>query len=347
MSSKKALKQDRRGGRRENAGRKAIWKNKDTITIRVPKLIATQVLELAHKLDSGGKIDLDTKSKIAENDAIAPSKSNFCEIITKSKIPDQGTAHDFVIDSNSEEATKHVCIFFQTYFPNLVSYNRFVELEKSALIPLCWYLHLRPRQSTGINFIDSTSLEICLNYRAKRNKVFKGLANWGKSSVGWYFGFKLHLIINEFGEIISFMITPANVDDRKPVPEMTKNFFGKLFGDRGYISQKLFELLLQQNIQLITTLKKNMKNRLIPIIDKILLRKRSLIETVNDQLKNISQIQHTRHRSVCNFMVNVIAGLIAYTYQDKKPSLNLTTQDLNLLQEEHLFPSEPLALTII
>ncbi|QFS51539.1 hypothetical protein GXM_09033 [Nostoc sphaeroides CCNUC1] len=104
MSSKKALKQDRRGGRRENAGRKAIWKNKDTITIRVPKLIATQVLELAHKLDSGGKIDLDTKSKIAENDAIAPSKSNFCEIITKSKIPDQGTAHDFVIDSNSEEA---------------------------------------------------------------------------------------------------------------------------------------------------------------------------------------------------------------------------------------------------
>lgn len=243
--------------------------------------------------------------------------------------------------------TKHVCIFFPKYFPNLVSYNRFVELEKSALIPLCWYLSLRPKQSTGINFIDSTSLEICLNPRAKRNKVFKGLANWGKSSVGWYFGFKLHLIINEFGELVSFMITPANVDDRKPVPEMTKILFGKLFGDRGYISQKLFDLLLQQNIQLITTLKKNMKNRLIPIIDKILLRKRSLIETVNDQLKNISQIQHTRHRSVCNFMVNVIAGLIAYTYQDKKPSLNLTIEDLNLLQEEHFFPPESLALTII
>ena len=190
--------------------------------------------------------------------------------------------------------TKHVCNYLRKHFPNLVSYNRFVELEKSALLPLCWYaqvrrgstppatlrLHLRRGHSTGINYIDATSLEICLNPRAKRNKVFKGLANWGKSSVRWYFGEKLHLIINEFGEILSFMITPANVDDRKPVPEMTKNLFGKLFGDKGYISQKLFELLLQQNIQLITSIKKNMKNRLIPLIDKILLRKRSLIETV-------------------------------------------------------------------
>ena len=143
------------------------------------------------------------------------------------------------------------------------------------------------------------------------------------------------------------MIIPANVDDRKPVPEMTKNLFGKLFGDRGYISKNLFELLLQQNIQLITTIKKNMKNRLMPLIDKILLRKRSIIETVNDQLKNISQIQHTRHRSVSNFLVNVIAGLIAYTHKDKKPSLNFTTEDLNSLQEAYLFPSEPLALTVI
>ena len=152
--------------------------------------------------------------------------------------------------------TKHVCNYFHKYFPGLVSYNRFVELKKSALIPLCWYLHLHRGQSTGINFIDSTSLEICLNERAKRNRVFKGLANWGKSSLGWYFGFKLHLIISEIGEILSFMITPANVDDRKPVPGMTKNLFGKLFGDRGYISKNLFELLLQQNIQLITTIKK-------------------------------------------------------------------------------------------
>lgn len=278
-------------------------------------------------------------------------KSNLClsEVMTIIIYFHQSSYRNF-----KDYYTKHVCSFLPKYFPQLVSYNRFVELEKSALIPLCWYLHLRRGQSTGINFIDSTSLEICLNQRAKRNRVFKNLANWGKSSLGWYFGFKLHLIINEFGEILSFMITPANVDDRKPVPEMTKNLFGKLFGVseayrryRGYISQKLFELLLQQNIQLITTLKKNMKNRLMPLIDKILLRKRSLIETVNDQLKNISQVQHTRHRSVCNFMVNVIAGIIAYTYQDKKPSLNLTTQDLDSLQEAHLLRDETLSLAII
>ena len=242
---------------------------------------------------------------------------------------------------------EHVCNYFQAYLTQIVSYNRFVELEKSALIPLCWYLHVRRGHSTGINFIDSTSIAICLNPRAKRNRVFKDLANWGKSSLGWYFGFKLHLIINEIGEIISFMITPANTDDRKPVPRMTKNLVGKIFGDRGYISHQLFELLIQQNLQLITRIKKNMKNRLMPLIDKILLRLRSLIETVNDQLKNISQIQHTRHRSVCNFMVNVIAGLIAYTHQDKKPSLNLTPKDLDSLQEAHFFPDETLALAII
>ena len=90
-----------------------------------------------------------------------------------------------------------------------------------------------------------------------------------------------------------------------------------------------------------------MKNRLMPLIDKILLRLRSLIETVNAQLKNISQIQPTRHRSVCNFMVNLIAGLIAYTHQDKKPSLNLTPKDLDSLQEAHFFPDETLALAII
>ncbi|KAB8313931.1 IS982 family transposase [Tolypothrix campylonemoides VB511288] len=241
---------------------------------------------------------------------------------------------------------KHVCNFFRKYFPKLVSYNRFVELKKNALIPLCWYLHLRRGQNTGINFIDSTSIEICLTQRAKRNRVFKGFANWGKNSLGWYFGFKLHLIINDQGELMSFLITPANIDDRKPVPKMTKNLLGKLFGDRGYISQKLFQQLLEQNLQLITTVKKNMKNRLMPLIDKILLRKRSLIETVNDQLKNISQIEHTRHRSVSNFLVNILAGLIAYTYQNKKPSLNLTTKDLATLPEANFLHSQALGLVV-
>ena len=142
------------------------------------------------------------------------------------------------------------------------------------------------------------------------------------------FGFKLHLIINELGEILAFKVTPGNVDDRVPVPDLTQNLWGDLFGDKGYIKQQLWSELWSKNLKLITPLKKNMKNKLIESWEKLMLRKRSLIETVNDQLKNISQISHSRHRSVLNFMVNVIAGLIAYTFQSKKPDLKLEKDDL-------------------
>jgi hypothetical protein len=227
--------------------------------------------------------------------------------------------------------TKHVLKYLQSEFPQLVSYNRFGELMPCALIPLICYLNTRKGAVTGISFIDATKIPICHNARALRNKVFKGFANWGKSSIGWFFGFKLHLIINEKGELLSFKVTPGNVDDRVPVPDLVPEIVGKIFGDKGYISSDLFKELFDQGLQLITPIKKNMKNRLMPLEDKILLRKRSLIETVNDQLKNISQIVHSRHRSIKNFMVNIIAGLVAYTYQDKKPSLNLSDEELALL----------------
>ncbi len=224
---------------------------------------------------------------------------------------------------------KHVLKNLLWAFPHLVSYNRFVELMQSALIPLCLYLHSRKGSVTGISFVDSTSIAVCDNRRIHSHKVFEGLARRGKNSMGWFYGFKLHLIINDRGELLAFRLTPANVDDRKPVAAMTKKLTGKLFGDRGYISQKLTELLLDNGIQLITKIKNKMKNKLLPLMDKILLRKRSLIETVNDQLKNISQVEHTRHRSVVNFMVNCVAGLIAYTYQEKKPSLNIRAENFN------------------
>ena len=149
--------------------------------------------------------------------------------------------------------------------------------------------------------------------------------------MGWHYGFKLHLIINDRGELLAFKLTPGNTDDRQPVPDLPKDLLGKLFGDRGYISQELFEQLYERGLQLITRHKKNMKQKLVKIIDKILLRKRSLIETVNDQLKNISQIEHSRHRSVWNFLVNLLAGLIAYTYLPKKPSLDLEPKGLPAL----------------
>jgi hypothetical protein len=170
-------------------------------------------------------------------------------------------------------------------------------------------------------------IPICHKKRAKRNKVFKGLAAWGKSSVDWYFGFKLHLIINEMGEILAFQVTPGNVDERKPVPFLSQNLWGNLFGDKGYISQKLFDTLFENNLKLVTPYKKTMKNKLVDLWEKLMLRKRSLIETVNDQLQNISQLLHSRHRSVTNFMVNIIAGLIAYSFQEKKPSLKLDKEE--------------------
>lgn len=217
----------------------------------------------------------------------------------------------------------HVCRELRREFPSLVSYSRFVELMPSIIIPLCVYLHTRRGKVTGVSFIDSTIISVCKNLRINSHRVFRGIAHRGKNSVGWFYGFKLHLIINERGEFLAFKLTPGNVDDRKPVLELCKDIFGKLFGDKGYISQELFEQLLSRGMQLITKLKTNMKNRLMSVMDKLLLRKRAVIESVNDQLKNISQIEHSRHRSVLNFMVNIVTALIAYTFQPKKPSIGL------------------------
>ena len=223
--------------------------------------------------------------------------------------------------------TDYVLERLRSEFPGLVSYTRFVEFVPSALIPLCVYL----RSSclgvcTGISFMDSTALAVCKNPRIHSHKVFAGLAERGKTSTGWFFGFKLHLIFNDRGELLNLMLTPGNTDDRQPVPKMVRKLFGKLFADRGYISKKLVhELLRTFHVQLVTGIRSNMKNVLMPLTDKLLLRKRAIVETIIDQLKNISQIEHSRHRSPINFLVNLICGLIAYCRQPKKPSLGLGT----------------------
>lgn len=207
-------------------------------------------------------------------------------------------------------------------FPRLPSYSRFVSLMSRVSLPLFAYLITRCLGTvTGISFIDSTTIKVCGNKRINRHRVFNGLAAMGKSTLGWFYGFKLHLIINDRGELLALALTPGNVDDRRPVQSMTKSLWGQLFGDKGYISRDLFERLYERGLKLITTVRHNMKNKLIDMQEKLLLRKRSLIETVNDQLKNVCQIEHTRHRSPTNFMVHLIAGLIAYTRQPKKPSL--------------------------
>ena len=150
------------------------------------------------------------------------------------------------------------------------------------------------------------------------------MAARGKTSVGWFFGFKLHLLVNECGELLNIALTPGNRDDRKPVTELLKQMFGKVFADRGYVSQKLARQLLQDyGIEFFAKPRRNMKNKLMRLSDKLMSRKRSIIETIIDQLKNISQIEHSRHRSPVNFMVNLMCGLIAYCHQPKKPELQL------------------------
>ena len=211
-------------------------------------------------------------------------------------------------------------------FPKILSYNRFIEWMPYCLVPLCSYLRTRVGKPTGISYVDSCPLRVCKNIRISRHRTFNGVAARGKCSMGWFFGFKLHIIINEQGELLSFKVTKGNSNDRFPVKELCKNITGKLFGDKGYIGKKLFEELYESGIQLITNVKKNMKNKLIPLEDKLLLKKRFIIETVNDQLKNIQNIEHSRHRSPTNFMVNLVAGLISYTCQEKKPSI--TTRNI-------------------
>lgn len=218
-------------------------------------------------------------------------------------------------------------VHYKHLFPNLISYERFNQSQNRLFMPLMLYINNRCLgQCTGISYVDSTTLPVCHIKGEKQHKVFKGIAQKSKSTMGWFFGFKIHLIINDKGEILSFCFSRANVDDRdtKIMAIMTKEVFGKLFGDRGYIDQKLAEYLWNDGVELIYKRRKNMKSMNLSDTDKILLRKRALIETVNDELKNICSIQHTRHRSLQGFLNNAISALIAYQSFDKKPSIKIS-----------------------
>ena len=240
--------------------------------------------------------------------------------------------------SSSFRNLKHFYLFVRTHmqkdFPHTASYNRFVELQRKVCIPLAIFLRTKSLgQCTGISFVDSTPIQSCHIKREKQHKTFKEFARKGKSTLGWFYGFKLHLIINDKGGLLDFLLTPGNVDDRVPLRYMSfhKRIFGKLFGDRGYISKDLFKQLFIDGVHLVTRLKKGMKNALMLQHDKIMIRKRSLIETVNDQLKNICQIEHTRHRFSPNFIINLLSALAAFSFFDKKPSINTA--------EEFIHPS--------
>ena len=218
---------------------------------------------------------------------------------------------------------RHVCVYLRWAFPNLVSYTRFVELKKEMLGCLSLYLYTRFGSCDGISFIDSTRLPVCHNRRIPSHRVFAKEADRGKTSMGWFYGFKLHLMINTTGELLGVELTPGNIDDRGPVPALTQLLSGKLYGDRGYISAPLRQHLASEGIDLVYKVRKNMDPLPLSETDEVLLKKRMLIESVIKELKTQTQLEHTRHRSLLNFQVHVVSALIAYTYLEKKPSLNL------------------------
>jgi hypothetical protein len=226
---------------------------------------------------------------------------------------------------------RHVNVHLRAEFPRLVSYGRFVERVPHALLALGCFLRTRLGRRTGIGFVDSTALRVCHNARIDGHRVMKGLAARGRTSTGWFYGFKLHLVVSDRGELLGLCFTPGNVDDRKPVDGLTADLSGRLVGDKGYISQDLFRRLFARGLRLVTRIKANMKNQLMPVFDKLLLRKRAIVESVIDRLKNGCQAEHSRHRSPANYFADVLAGLVAYTYADKLPSLNLRPAELQLL----------------
>ncbi len=229
----------------------------------------------------------------------------------------------------------YVCQHLRDLFPYTVSYNRMVELCSSSMLYLFAYLKSAGLGTcTGISFVDSTPIRVCHNKRIHQHKTFKGLAQRGQCSIGWFYGFKLHLLNNDRGQLIDVFITPGNTHDRKPlkIKSFISKLWGKLYGDKGYIGKELFSSLFSQGIHLVTKLKRNMKSTsLTPIMDAILIRKRAIAETIIDQLKNICQVEHSRHRSPINFFNNLFAALIAYNFQDKKPSLRNNFSDTKKL----------------
>jgi hypothetical protein len=217
-----------------------------------------------------------------------------------------------------------VQVHLTSYFPDLLSYERFVaripRLLPGLFVLLKWLCAQSER--TGFYIADSKPLAVCHNRRIHFNRVFDGVAARGKSSMGWFYGLKAHLVINQYGQLVNFVITPGNVADNNGslLIELLEGLKGQCFGDRGYLTG-LFAEFYQAGLQIVTKVRRKMKNVLMPLADKLNLRKRGLIESVNDLLTSVFDVEHTRHRSPVNAVANILSGLIAYCFYDQKPSI--------------------------
>ena len=213
-------------------------------------------------------------------------------------------------------------------FGDLPHYDRFVSLMPRLFVPLVVLLHSLSGEQTGVYFADASKRAVCHNRRIDRHRVFDGLAARGKTSMGWFFGLKLHFVINHKGQIMALKITPGNTADSSVLDEIAKYLSGKLYADKGYISRALFNKLWQRGLHLITGIRRNMRNYLMPLADKLMLRKRCVIETVLDILKCDMGLEHSRHRSVINAMVHILSCLVAYAFRPGKPSISQAGQQI-------------------
>ena len=210
-------------------------------------------------------------------------------------------------------------------FPTALSYNRFVEIQGRVFVALCAFMKAKTGHASGLYYVDSTTIKVCRNQRINQHQTFDNIAQRGKSSMGWFFGFKLHIVINGQGELMAFCLTPGNTDDRQPVPKLFKKLNGLAAGDKGYISKKMAAELAEMGINFLTKTRRNMKPVKRSSFEKFFLAKRAIVEAVIGQLKEICQIEHSRHRKPDNFLVNLLAALAAYTLKPRKPSINLKT----------------------
>lgn len=257
------------------------------------------------------------KSLLGENKKRGPSCSlSDSEIITILIMFQKIRYRDF-----KTFYTSHVLEYWKKYFPHLVSYNRFLELMKRVILPMTLFIESRKKSKNGIYYIDSTCLPVCSLKRSKRHKVFKDIAEFGKTSIGWFKGLKLHLVINDNGELIAFSITKGNKHDSTQMESLFQNLSGIAFGDKGYMSKKIAEKLAKNGLKVITKKRKNMKNtEPLSCYEKQLLKQRGIIETVIDHLKHHYQIWNTRARAVINSMTHLISALAAYTLEPMKIS---------------------------
>jgi len=211
-------------------------------------------------------------------------------------------------------------------FPTMPSYNRFIELQQKAAMPLSIFARLQSRgECNGFSFIDSFPLRVSHEKRTYSHKTFRGLAAKGKTSTGWFYGFKLHVVINTKGQIIDFQITPGNIADNNAciIEKLMQKVRGKVYGDKGYLlNPNLFQKLYSGGVHVVTKIKKNMKNKLMNLSDKILLKKRGIIESVGAVFKEDLNIEHSRYRAPITLFINVFTALIAYSFREKKPTIH-------------------------